>query len=263
MTTRAIPESLTLRPIGVVRSPFHELMQAPRQPLRGRGAAGSIELFPRTGFEHALEDLGAFRYIWVLFWFDQSTGFRPKVQPPRSEKRRGLFATRSPHRPNPIGLSPVELTAIEGLRLSVRDLDMIDGTPVLDIKPYIPYVDSIPGASSGWLDAEHAADPLPPHEVTFAPRAREQLEFLAARGVALEAPVRAVLELGPQPHAYRRIRRDGDAGVLAHKAWRLDFAVSGRRMEVTNIRTGYRSGSLLSSSGPEVELHREFVARFG
>lgn len=257
-------ETLTLHPIGVVRSPFRELLQAPRQPLHGQGVEGTLELFPRTGFEHALEDLRSFRHIWVLFWFHHKTGFQPKVRPPRSEQRRGLFATRSPHRPNPIGLSPVELTRIEGLRLYVRDIDMIDGTPILDIKPYIPYVDSIPGAGSGWLDEPRAApDPLPSYAVTFGPRAREQLAFLASRGVDLHPPVVAVLEIGPQPHPYRRIRRSGDHWVLAHKAWRLDFITSERRIEVTNIRTGYRPSALASSTEPDLELHREFVARFG
>ena len=107
---------LLLTPIGVVRSPFTEKMQAPRQPSAAQGTLGRVELRAGQDFEHALEDLQTFRYIWLLFWFDQAEGWRPKVLPPRSSKRRGLFATRAPHRPNPIGMSLVELTGIEGLR---------------------------------------------------------------------------------------------------------------------------------------------------
>src|SRR5262249_6094523 len=129
---------LELTPIGFVRSPFTEKMQAPRQPNTPQAADGTVELLPGHDFEHALEDLDTFRYIWLLFWFDQSEGWRPKVLPPRSEKRRGVFATRAPHRPNPLGMSLVELTGIEGLVLSVKGLDLLDGTPVLDIKPYVP-----------------------------------------------------------------------------------------------------------------------------
>ena len=141
---------LELEPIGVVRSPFTEKMQAPRQPNTPQAAAGSIQLYAGQDFEHALEDLASFRYIWILFWFDRAEGWRPKVLPPRSVKRRGVFATRSPHRPNPIGMSLVELIGIDGLVLSVRGLDLLDGTPVLDIKPYLSSVapDEI---HRGWL----------------------------------------------------------------------------------------------------------------
>lgn len=255
--------SLTLRPIGVVHSPYRERVQAPRQPLPGSGSEGTLELFPASGIDYALLDLSSFRYIWVLFWFHRNSGFRPKVLPPRSDRRRGVFATRAPYRPNPIGLSAVELIGIEGRRLSVRNLDMLDGTPILDLKPYIPYTDCIPAATNGWLDAAAAPpDPLPSHEVTFTPRALEQLAFLEEQGVGLRAAVVAVLELGAHPHPYRRIRQNGDGWVLAHKAWRLDFSVVERRVEVTNIRTGYRPSALADSTGADIELHRRFVARF-
>src|SRR6185369_7055408 len=153
---------------------------------------------------HALEDLNSFRYIWLIFWFDQSEGWRPKVLPPRSDKRRGLFATRSPHRPNPIGMSLVELTGIEGLVLSVAGLDLLDGTPLLDIKPYIPYADSRPEADHGWL--EERQDPKAAFVVSFSERAQADLTLLRGFGIELEAPIRRVLELGPEPHPYRRIR---------------------------------------------------------
>ena len=105
---------LLVTPIGVVRSPFTEKMQAPRQPTAAQATLGRVELRPGQDFEHALEDLRTFRYVWLLFWFDRAEGWRPKVLPPRSDKRRGVFATRAPHRPNPIGMSLVELTGIEG-----------------------------------------------------------------------------------------------------------------------------------------------------
>jgi tRNA (adenine37-N6)-methyltransferase len=269
MTDRARPldTALTLRPIGVVHSPFHERSSAPRQGRAAGGVLGTLELFKSSGIEHALEDLSSFNFIWVLFWFheNQDKGFRSKVLPPRSTKRRGVFATRSPYRPNPIGMSAVELVGIEGLRLSVRNLDMLDQTPILDLKPYVPYSDAIVEANSGWLGGESGpADPLPEHEVAFAPRALEQLEFLGARGADIRARVEDVLRLGPQPHPYRRIKPKGDGWVLAHKAWRLDFSIQDRLLTVTNLQTGYRATALSEGgSEPELELHRAFVARFG
>ena len=143
---------LTLRPIGVVRSPFTEKVSAPRQPAAARDVVGRIELAAWPGMEHAVCDLDGCTHLWVIFWFHEAHDFRPKVLPPRSAgERRGVLATRSPHRPNPIGLSVVRLDRVEGLVLHIRDVDMLDGTPVLDVKPYVPYTDSVPEARVGWL----------------------------------------------------------------------------------------------------------------
>jgi len=275
MTDSAAPDSpwagsFQVRPIGIVHSPFKERSSAPRQGVAAGGALGTLELFKQAGFEHALEDLASFRFIWVLFWFheNQERGFRPKVLPPRSSRRRGVFATRSPYRPNPIGMSAVELLGIEGLKLSVRNLDMLDQTPILDLKPYVPYSDALGEANSGWLSEESApADPLPEYQVEFAARALEQLAFLAQHGVDLRARVEEVLRLGAQPHAYRRIKPQGDGWVLAHKAWRLEFSIQERVATVSNLHTGYRPSALVPGADPENEpelaLHRAFVTRFG
>jgi tRNA-Thr(GGU) m(6)t(6)A37 methyltransferase TsaA len=251
---------LELAPIGVVRSPFKEKMQAPRQPNTPQAAAGRVELFGGHDFEHALEDLQSFRYIWLIFWFDQSEGWRPKVLPPRSDKRRGVFATRSPHRPNPLGMSLVELTGIDGLVLSVSGLDLLDGTPVLDIKPYIPYADSRPDADHGWL--EGALDPKPAFVVDFAEPARAQLALLRGFGVEIEASIRQVLELGPEPHPYRRIRKTNDGGCLALKDFRVSFTSDGKStlVTVTAITTGYRPKELAIGAEPGLAAHRALAS---
>lgn len=256
--------ALTLHPIGVARSRFLERLEAPRQPRAAEGELGTIELFAASGIEHALEDLASFRFIWVLFWFHRNEGFRPKVLPPRSNERRGVFATRSPYRPNPIGMSAVELLRIEGRVLHVANLDLLDGTPVLDLKPYVPYTDAIPEATNGWLEsATRPKDPIPSHDVHFASRALEQLAFLEARGAAIRPRVEELLRLGPQPHPYRRIKTDARGALLAYKSWRVRFRVEGRRIEVTEVESGYRRSELHRSGAAEIALHREFVARFG
>jgi len=256
---------LVLHPIGVVHSPFHERLQAPRQPAAAAGIEGSIELFPTNGVEHALEDLASFRFIWVLFWFHKNQSFKPKVLPPRSQQRRGVFATRSPYRPNPIGLSALELLAVEGRVLRVRNLDILDGTPVLDVKPYIPYTDSIGLANSGWLEQPDSSnDPLPAYLVTFSEGAVARLAYLEQEHeLVLREHVEQVLRLGPQPHPYRRIKRQGDGFVLAYKAWRFSFTADASRIRVTDVRSGYNPSELFDKGDPELAVHREFQERFG
>lgn len=167
MTARrptAAPDSadatFAVHPIGVVRSPFRVHVGTPRQPGVAPIADGEIVL--RAGLQNCLKDLKGFSHLWVLFWCNFSRGWNAQVVPPRDTVKRGLFATRSPHRPNPIGLSVVQLLDVRGTRLRVRGLDMLEGTPVLDLKPYVRYADSRPDASDGWL-AELPPEPLPDH----------------------------------------------------------------------------------------------------
>jgi tRNA (adenine37-N6)-methyltransferase len=255
-----LPE-LLLHPIGVVRSPFKDRVSAPRQPYAAKGTRGTIELLADRNFEHALSDLESWDHIWVLFWFHLNEGWRPKVLPPRSKKRRGVFSTRSPHRPNPIGLSVLELESVEGLTIHVRNLDILDGTPVLDIKPYVPFADAIPTAKTGWLDAR---DPKPAFAVAWSQQAEAQARWLRARHrVDLAPPVTTVLALGPEPHPYRRIRKKGDRFILAVKDWRIHFRVGGQTITIDAIATGYRARDLASSPDPAVEAHRAFVSKFG
>jgi tRNA-Thr(GGU) m(6)t(6)A37 methyltransferase TsaA len=269
-------QSLTVTPIGVARTPFPDRVSAPRQPYAARDVTGTIELFPGLGFDHALEDLEGFDRIWILFWFHLNQGWRPKVLPPRSAgKRRGVFSTRSPHRPNPIGLSAVRLDRVDGLILHVRDLDLIDGTPVLDIKPYVPYADAYPTARTGWLkplaptpaadaSAAEPADPEPGFEIQWSAAAAEQTQWLLDNhAVDLITPVERALALGPQPHPYRRIRAIGDGMLLAVKDWRVRFHVDGRRITVDAITTGYRPRQLAAPEEPAIKIHQSFVAHFG
>jgi tRNA (adenine37-N6)-methyltransferase len=253
---------LTLNPIGVVHSPFKERVDAPRQPSAARGVTGTIEIFSGHNFEQALEDIQSFNFIWVLFWFHLNTTWKPKVSPPRSGLRRGVFATRSPYRPNPIGLSVVELVKVEGLTLSVQSLDILDGTPVLDLKPYIPYSDAIPDASSGWLDAP--SDPQPDFAVELSALASEQLSFLSMRfGLEIAERFVAALKLGPEPQAFRRIRRDGSGYVIAVKDWRARFVSAERTITVLEFQSGHRPQVLATVEDSALDAHRAFLAQFG
>jgi tRNA-Thr(GGU) m(6)t(6)A37 methyltransferase TsaA len=145
------------RPIGILRSPYARRIDAPHQgtvvegTARGDVANATLELAGWLDGK-VLQDLAGFERIWLIFAFHLSEGWASSVKPPRGGPKRGVLATRSPHRPNSIGLSAVELVSIEGRTLHLRGVDLLDGTPVLDIKPYIPYADAFPEARAGWID---------------------------------------------------------------------------------------------------------------
>ena len=256
--------TLTLTPIGVLRCAQAERVDAPRQPAAATSLSGTIELLPGHHYEHALEDLAGWERIWVIFWLHRNSGWRPKVLPPRSDSgRKGVFATRSPHRPNPLGLSALRLERIDGLTLHVRDVDLLDGTQILDIKPYVAYTDAYADAHSGWLTP--TADPTPEWQVVFSVCAQSQLRWLALRSaLPLRERVLATLTLGPQPHPYRRIKQRPDGLMqLAIKDWRVMFTVQDRQITVQSLHSGYQAAQLASArSGADDgrEIHREFVA---
>ena len=256
--------TLLLAPIGYMRTAHATKVEAPRQPAAAQDTVGVLELLPGHNLDHAIEDLALWERIWVIFWFDRNRGWRPKVLPPRSTSgRKGVLATRSPHRPNPLGLSVLRLDRVDGLRLHVRDVDLLDGTPILDIKPYISYTDAHPESGSGWLQD---CDPRPSHVLQFTAHAAAQLAWIAAHSaLPLRQRIEATLRLGPQPHPYRRIRRGKDgAMILAVQDWRIDFRIAGSNIEVLGLRSGYRPSQLEKSSGAPtpLDLHREFRARF-
>ncbi|MDZ4185565.1 MAG: tRNA (N6-threonylcarbamoyladenosine(37)-N6)-methyltransferase TrmO [Desulfuromonadales bacterium] len=147
----------TYRPIGILRSPYAHRIDAPHQGTvvegteSGELALATLELEDWLE-EKVLQDLSGFDRLWLIFAFHRSEGWKSTVKPPRGGAKRGVLATRSPHRPNPLGLSAVELVSIEGRTLHLRGIDLLDGTPVLDIKPYVPYADAFPDAKAGWID---------------------------------------------------------------------------------------------------------------
>jgi len=142
---------INLRVIGRIRTPFVQATGTPIQPTYAQGAEGQVIV--DDPFAAALDDIEGFERVWLVYWMDRVVAFRPRVVPYRDTRERGLFATRSPCRPNPIGLSVVRLVRRDERVLHVADVDILDDTPLLDIKPYVPEFDAHPSSKSGWLDA--------------------------------------------------------------------------------------------------------------
>lgn len=140
---------MELKSIGMIYTPFQQAAGTPIQPHAAQGAEGRIEIFPE--FADALNDLEGFERIWLLYWFDRAAAMQLKVKPYMDDQMRGLFATRAPCRPNPIGISCVRINKIEKNLIYVQDIDILDRTPLLDIKPYVPQFDHFPVQKFGWL----------------------------------------------------------------------------------------------------------------
>ncbi|MEA5573100.1 tRNA (N6-threonylcarbamoyladenosine(37)-N6)-methyltransferase TrmO [Calothrix sp. UHCC 0171] len=164
------PQEITLNPIGVVHSPYKERHGTPRQsqlqsiPKDYQPVLAQIELFPHIIPAIALKDMESFERIWIISWLHLNKHWNPTVILPRGPRvRRGTLATRAPHRPNPIGLSAPKLIKVEGLVLHVEGIDLLDQTPILDIKPYVSYCDAFPDARCGYVSEmekarEHEVD---------------------------------------------------------------------------------------------------------
>ena len=146
-----VMEEIRFKPVGVIYSPFKEPAGTPIQPTGARGVAGTVEIQPE--YAGGLRDLDGFSHIILIYHFHLSHGYRLEVKPFLDDSLRGVFATRAPRRPNAIGLSVVRLVRVDGCTLHIEDVDIVDGTPLLDIKPYVPKFDIAEGERIGWLAA--------------------------------------------------------------------------------------------------------------
>lgn len=142
--------SIELEPIGIIRTPFTDLEGMPIQPAGAAGVRGRVEVFEE--YRAGLKDLDGFSHIILLYCFHRSRGYELEVVPFMDSEPRGLFATRAPRRPNPIGVSVVRLDGVEDGVLLVQNVDILDGTPLLDIKPYVPEFDQPGRVRTGWLE---------------------------------------------------------------------------------------------------------------
>ena len=252
---------LTVEPIGYFHTSASSPYELPRQAGLLPDNSGWIQLKSNCQFEQALEGLEGFDLIWVIFRFHRHTTWKPKVMPPRGGKKQGVFATRSPHRPNFIGFSCVKLEAIEGLTLFIKGHDLLDGTPILDIKPYLNYADSLTAERQGWL--EELASPL---KVTFqwSPRAQAQLDYLINNwNYALKMAIEHRLAQSPLPYPNHRVKHiQEDEYELAYRTWRVRYTWNEGVVTVLYLKSGYDQETLngqKNSRWNDVAIHRALM----
>jgi tRNA-Thr(GGU) m(6)t(6)A37 methyltransferase TsaA len=213
-------EHFTFKVIGFFHGNTTSKHRAPRQPDATLGIDGTIELMKGQDFEQALQDLETFSHIWLIYGFHSAKDWKPMVLPPRGDKKRGVFATRSPYRPNPIGISVVKLVKISGLKIHVQGTDLLDGTPIYDIKPYIPYADSISDANAGWIDTLNHIET----EIILSEEMQLLMNDSESAHIIMHA--KQILRDSPYPHPYRRIKQvNENVYEVAIKEWRIQYRI--------------------------------------
>lgn len=221
-----------VNPIGHFRCAKTSPAEAARQACLDTSEAwGRVVLNPGCNFEQALQELSLFSHLWLIYQFHRNSHWKPMVLPPRgSEKKVGVFATRSPYRPNPIGMSAVKLEKIEGLVLHVSGFDLLDETPILDLKPYLAYSDAIPEASQGWIKSQDSL------EVEFSEVAAQQLQKLSPQLPEFKSFISNQLGSRPLKSPSKRIKfLNSEEGVLAYKTWRVNFRLQDDRVRVLEV----------------------------
>ncbi len=257
--------NFTVEPIGYFSTSKAQPSTAPQQAtMASADMIGEIRLMPHKNFEQALQDLSDFSHIWVLYRFHLNEEWKPMVTPPRgTDKKIGVFATRSPHRPNFIGMSCLEVQMIDGLSIYVKGHDILDGTPILDIKPYLPYADSFPKAKTGWIEGVDQSA----FNVEYNEHVQSQIKFLMSNG---EPNIKEffITQLTYEPTNAKKkrvVQADDNTWVIAYRTWRATFVINDKKITVTNIFSGYSEAELALplDQYQDKSLHKRFRSMYG
>lgn len=247
----------TFEPIGYIKSTYKKKYDAPRQPNVEKVTSGKIVLEQHQNYETALHDLDGFSHIWIIYVFHKNSHWKPKVLPPRNiREKKGVFATRSPYRPNNIGMSVVKLKHIKGRTIFIEDHDLLDDTPILDIKPYLNYSDSHPNASLGWIDE---LDEMT-FSLSYKNKSLKKLEWLESNQIYFKNELEKRLSYDPFPHPYRRITKQEFGFQVDFKEWSASFIVKELEVIITDIFSGFSNEKI---SIQEINsLHKLFQNAF-
>lgn len=259
-------EKFIIEPIGFLRSRIKYRYEAPRQGVLAGEEEAVIKLYPGNNYTQALKGLEGFERIWVIYRFHLNNNWKPLVTPPRNNgKKLGVFATRAPYRPNHLGLSCVRLLRIDKLNIYITESDILDGSPVYDIKPYLPYSDSFPDAKTGWV----TTNPEEMFTVLFTPVAEEQMIWLNREaGINLEGYSKVQLSFNPFDTKRKRIKQQADKQnlyQLAYRTWRVNYYAdtNNRTVTVISVTSGYSGDELnnrASDKYGDKELHLRFIS---
>jgi len=221
-------DKFCVRPIGTFNCADTKKYNVPRQAVLNP-KNGLITLEPNLNFEQALDDVSGFSHIWLIYLFDNEK-WKPKVQTPRSLIKKGVFATRSPYRPNPIGISLVELVRIQKLTVEIKNYDLLDQTRILDIKPYIHYSDSAENTQAGWLNDVEKFDLTYSDEFYI-----KLLHYFPEKPTELIDFIHQQLSYAPINHPNKRVKETKSGYVLSYKTYRINFSLKENRITVLSL----------------------------
>ncbi|MBL8028696.1 MAG: tRNA (N6-threonylcarbamoyladenosine(37)-N6)-methyltransferase TrmO [Fibrobacteres bacterium] len=254
-------QTINYNPIGIFHCSGTSAVLAPRQGVLAKGRTGRIELFSNISLD-MLSDLEGFTKIWLLFHFHKSKGFSSKVVPPHRDTARGLFATRAPRRPNALGMSAVTLVSIESNIITVSEHDLLDGTPILDIKPYLPYADSFPDARSGWVDEAKSIEKR--YKVEFEKDTLLKSEFI---GKLYEIDIKLLLDdqlsLTPLGNKRKRIvedKKNNGFYLFSWRTWRFRYCVEENKVIIVDIFNAVADKDC--SKEPDEKERKKYRAEF-
>ena len=234
---------ILLIPIGFVKSALKHRYETPRQGVLAKKSIAVIHLNPKNNFEQAIKELDGFDRVWIIYQFHLNKNWKPLVTPPRhTRKKVGVFATRAPYRPNQIGLSCVKLDKVEGLKIFISESDLLDSSPILDIKPYLPYSDSFPDVKTGWAKSNITEM----FNIVFNAKSKKSAEELKSeKNINLFDYTRIQLEFNPTDLSRKRIsivksQKSGKENfVLNYQDWQIHYSVDEINKKISVIEIIY------------------------
>ncbi|WDE96781.1 tRNA (N6-threonylcarbamoyladenosine(37)-N6)-methyltransferase TrmO [Lentisphaera profundi] len=251
---------IQIRPIAHIKCQSNELYELPSQ---GSLRSLEAEVIFTEDMSQAIQDLTGIERLWLIFHFHLSSSWKAKVFPPRGNKKISVLATRSPHRPNPLGLSCVKLLKVNSNSITIIGHDLIDGTPIFDIKPYIPFADAFENSAAGWIDE---VDSHQHFDVIWEDIAQDQIKWLEANSQwQIKRLSSQILSAGIRPDRDRIKALDEKSFELSCKSWRLRCYQQGQAIHIDRIYSGYDQPSLEGpgdSPWQDMNEHREFQVLF-
>lgn len=252
--------SLTINPVALFHCDYKDPLEVPRQATLLDQVTGKIELLPHIS-ESVFQDLLGIERIWVIYQFHKNQNWKPLVDPPRGGGvKRGVFATRSPYRPNSLGLSCLKVKKIEGRSVWVEGFDLLDQTPIFDIKPYLSYADCFPDSAAGWVD-----DLPMDYQVLWSEKAQEKIQWLEQQlQTSVSKIVENQLQIDPTNGQKKRVKSCEGKYVFSYKTWRLMFFLIGKNVRIEDVSSGYTGDELSDSLDPycDKEIHKKFLCQF-
>lgn len=252
------------RSIGKISSQYDSKYQAPRQAnITQTRQLSKIELFDWVEAHFSLRELDGVERIFIFYIFDRSTNWKPIVNPPRGNKKVGVFASRSPYRPNPIGMSICKIVEVDSNYIIVENADLLDNTPIIDIKPYIPEYDSFPESRVGWIDE------LEKHSYDFVISEKVSKIYNLLKDFSAEMNIEGfdyfntildLLNANPYPKKYRRIKKlDENKYQIAIKSWRFEYIISENKIEICDFYSGYTKSQINNNVENNDSIHQFYL----